>query len=181
VLLCVARLVPDKDHDTLLAAFAQLTARHPGAELRLVGSGPRRPDLERKVQELGLAGQVKFLPTTKDVRHLYQKADIFVLSSVAEALPNVILEAMAAGLPVVATRVGGVPEAVASGDTGLLVAPRDTPGLAAALGRLLDEPETRLNMGRRGRERAVAEFSFDAMVRRHEELWAKLLRDNGRP
>lgn len=175
VLLCVARLVPDKDHDTLLAAFAQLTARHPGAELRLVGSGPRRPALKHKVQELGLSGQVKFLPTTKDVRPLYQKADIFVLSSVAEALPNVILEAMAAGLPVVATRVGGVPEAVASGDTGLLVAPGDAPGLAAALARLLDEPETRLNMGRRGRERAVAEFSFDAMVRRHEQLWARLL------
>jgi glycosyltransferase involved in cell wall biosynthesis len=181
VLLCVARLVPDKDHDTLLAALAQLAARHPGTELRLVGNGPRRPALERMVQDLGLAGQVKFLPTTNDVRQLYQKADIFVLSSVAEALPNVILEAMAAGLPVVATRVGGVPEAVASEDTGLLVAPRDAVGLAAALARLLDEPETRLAMGGRGRRRAVAEFSFDAMVRRHEELWTRLLWGNGGP
>lgn len=175
VLLCVARLVPDKDHDTLLAAFAHLADRHPDAELWLVGNGPRRPALEHKVQDLGLSGQVKFLPTTQDVRQLYRQADIFVLSSVAEALPNVILEAMAAGLPVVATRVGGVPEAVASGETGLLVAPRDVAALAGALERLLDEPQTRLAMGRRGRERAVAEFSFDAMVRRHEELWAHLL------
>jgi glycosyltransferase involved in cell wall biosynthesis len=181
VLLSVARLVPDKDHDTLLAAFARLAAHHPGAQLWLVGNGPRRPALEHTVQDLGLAGQVKFLPTTNDVRHLYQQADIFVLSSVAEALPNVILEAMAAGLPVVATRVGGVPEAVASETTGLLVAPRDAPGMAAALARLVDEPEMRRSLGRRGRERAVAEFSFGAMVRRHEELWARLLWGPGGP
>jgi glycosyltransferase involved in cell wall biosynthesis len=180
VLLSVARLVPDKDHDTMLAAFSQLTERHPGAELWLVGNGPRRETLEHKVLDLGLTGRVKFLPVAKDIRHLYHQADVFVLSSVNEALPNVILEAMAAGLPVVATRVGGLPEAVVPGDTGLLVDPRDVNGLAAALGSLLDDPETRRNLGRRGRERVLEQFSFEAMVSRHEEVWARLLWGNER-
>ncbi len=176
VVLSVARLVPDKDHDTLLAAFSRLAAAHPGAELWLVGNGPRREALEQKVQSLGLAGRVKFLPVANDIRHLYHQADIFVLSSVNEALPNVILEAMASGLPVVATRVGGLPEAVVPEDTGLLVSPRDVGGLTDALGRLLDDPETRRSLGRHGRERALAQFSFEAMVSRHEEVWARLLR-----
>ncbi len=156
-----------------------MAARHHDAELRLVGNGPRRPALEQRVRKLGLASQVKFLPPQKDLRRLYQEADIFVLSSVAEALPNVVLEAMAAGLPVVATRVGGVPEAVAPEVTGLLVAPRDEAGLDAALTRLADDPETRRRLGRQGRERVVAEFSFPAMVRRHEEVWDRLLWGGG--
>jgi glycosyltransferase involved in cell wall biosynthesis len=175
VLLTVARLVPDKDHDTLLTAFGHLAAQHPGAELRLVGNGPRRQALEQKVQDLGLSDRVKFLPVGQDLRHLYHQADVFVLSSVAEALPNVVLEAMAAGLPVVSTRVGGVPEAVVPEATGLLVSPRDATGLAAALGCLLDEPGVGRLMGRRGRERVVAQFSFAAMVRRHEEVYSRLL------
>jgi glycosyltransferase involved in cell wall biosynthesis len=178
VLLSVARLVPDKDHDTMLMAFGRLAEGHPGAQLWLVGNGPRRESLEQKVGDLGLAGRVKFLPATKDIRHLYHQADVFVLSSVAEALPNVILEAMATGLPVVATRVGGLPEAVVPEDTGLLVSPRDVGGLAAALGTLLDDPEVRRNLGRRGRQRVLEQFSFGAMVSRHEEVWARLLWGN---
>jgi glycosyltransferase involved in cell wall biosynthesis len=178
VLLSVARLVPDKDHDTMLAAFGRLSQRHPDAELWLVGNGPRRGILAQKVRDLGLTGRVKFLPVAQDIRHLYRQSDVFVLSSVEEALPNVILEAMAAGLPVVATRVGGLPEAVVPEDTGLLVSPRDVDGLAAALGSLLDDPEARRDLGRRGRQRAVAQFSFGAMVSRHEEVWARLLWGN---
>jgi glycosyltransferase involved in cell wall biosynthesis len=180
VFLSVARLVPDKDHDTMLAAFGRVAVSHPKAELWLVGNGPRRETLEQKVRDSGLAGRVKFLPVAKDIRHLYHQADVFVLSSVNEALPNVILEAMAAGLPVVATRVGGLPEAVVPGDTGLLVSPRDVDGLAAALGSLLDDPETRRNLGRRGRERVLEQFSFEAMVSRHEEVWSRLLWGNER-
>jgi glycosyltransferase involved in cell wall biosynthesis len=180
VLLSVARLVPDKDHDTMLAAFGRVAGSHPGAELWLVGNGPRREILEQQVRDLGLAGRVKFMPVAKDIRHLYRQADVFVLSSVAEALPNVVLEAMAAGLPVVATRVGGLPEAVVPGDTGLLVSPRDVEGLAAALGSLLGDPETRRSLGRRGRQRVVEQFSFGAMVSRHEEVWARLLWGNER-
>lgn len=175
VLLSVARLVPDKDHDTLLKAFARLSPRHPEAQLWLVGNGPRRPILEQQVQNLGLSARVKFLPVQQDLRPLYQQADLFVLSSRAEALPNVILEAMAAGLPVVATRVGGVPEAVMPEATGLLVASGDDAGLAAALGRLLDDPEERRALGRQARQRVLDHFSFPAMVSRHEEVWSRLL------
>jgi len=180
ILLSVARLVPDKDHDTMLAAFARVAAGRPQAELWLVGNGPRREVLERQVGDLGLTGRVKFLPVSQDIRHLYHQAGVFVLSSVNEALPNVILEAMAAGLPVVATRVGGLPEAVVPGETGLLVAPRDVAGLAAALGSLLDDPEIRRNLGRRGRERVLDQFSFEAMVSRHEEVWSRLIWGNER-
>jgi len=175
VLLSVARLVPDKDHDTLLQAFGPLSQRHPGAELWLVGNGPKKPALEQKVQALGLPGRVKFLPGNQDLRPLYHQADLFVLSSREEALPNVILEAMAAGLPVVATRVGGVPEAVVSEATGLLVSPRDPNSLAVALRRLLDDPEAGRTMGRQGRQRVLDHFSFAAMVSRHEEVWTRLL------
>ena len=175
VLLSVARLVPDKDHDTLLRAFARLAQRHPEAQLRLVGNGPRRQVLEQKVQNLGLSGQVKFLPPEPDLRSLYHQADLFVLSSRAEALPNVILEAMAAGLPVVATRVGGVPEAVVPEATGLLVDPGDDTGLAGALARLLDDPAARRAMGRAARQRVLDHFSFPAMVNRHQDLWSRLL------
>jgi glycosyltransferase involved in cell wall biosynthesis len=178
VLLSVGRLVADKDHNTLLGAFGQLSNRHPEAELWLVGNGPRRQFLEQKVRDLGLPGRVKFLPGENDLRHFYHQADLFVLSSQVEALPNVVLEAMAAGLPVVATRVGGVAEAVVPEATGLLVFPRDVTGLAAALGRLLDEPDTRRTMGQQGRERVLEHFSFPAMVRRHEEVWARLLWGN---
>jgi len=177
VLLSVARLVPDKDHDTLLAAFGRVASRHPEAELWLVGDGPRRQALEHKAGEMALDGRVRFFPGEPDLRAFYHRADLFVLSSVAEALPNVILEAMAAGLPVVATRVGGIPEAVAPEATGLLVAPGDVAGLAAALARLLGDPEARQTMGRKGRERVLEHYSFTAMVRRHEEVWARLLWD----
>jgi glycosyltransferase involved in cell wall biosynthesis len=175
VLLSVARLVPDKDQDTLLKAFGPLSQRHPGAQLWLVGNGPRRGVLEQQARNLGLAERVKFMPPEHDLRPLYHRADLFVLSSRAEALPNVILEAMAAGLPVVATRVGGVPEAVVPEATGLLVAPGDDAALAAALGRLLDDPGERRAMGRQARERVLDQFSFPAMVSRHQELWSRLL------
>ena len=118
VVLSVARLVPDKDHVTLLAAFSRLAGQHPEAELWLVGNGPRREVLKQQARDLSIAGQVKFLPATNDIRQLYHQADIFVLSSVNEALPNVILEAMAAGLPVVATRVGGAPRGGGAGGHG---------------------------------------------------------------
>lgn len=175
VLLSVGRLVPDKDHDTLLKAFGLVAARHPQAELWLVGDGPRRPALQKQVLDLALNGRVRFLPGAADARAFYQRAHLLVLSSVTEALPNVVLEAMAVGLPVVATRVGAVPEAVVEGSTGLLVAPRDAVGLAEALHLLLTDPERREIMGRQGRERVLQHYSLATMVKRHEEVWTRLL------
>lgn len=176
VVLSVARLVPDKDHETLIAAFSRLHQAFPQARLWLVGNGPRRQAVEQLVSLNGLASRVNFLPTCPDLRPYYHRAAVLALSSVAEALPNVVLEAMACGLPVVATRVGGLPEAVVPEETGLLVPPRAPEALAAALGRILADPELRSRMGRRGRQRALADFSWPLMVARHEELWSSLLR-----
>ena len=174
-LLTVARLVPDKDHDTLLMAFARIASRHPEAELWLVGDGPRRQALEHKAGDLALNGRVRFFSGQPDLRAFYHRAHLFVLSSVAEALPNVILEAMAAGLPIVATRVGGIPEVVVEKSTGLLVEPGDVTGLAAALDYLLKNSEIRESMGQHGRERVMQQYSLTAMVKGHEEVWTRLL------
>jgi glycosyltransferase involved in cell wall biosynthesis len=175
VLLSVARLVPDKDHDTLLMAFARIASRHPEAELWLVGDGPRRQALEHKAGDLALNGRVRFFSGQPDLRAFYHRAHLFVLSSVTEALPNVILEAMAAGLPIVATRVGGIPEVVVEKSTGLLVEPGDVTGLAAALDYLLKNSEIRESMGQHGRERVMQQYSLTAMVKGHEEVWTRLL------
>ena len=173
--LCVARMVPDKDHHTLLAAFG-LTARdHPEAELWLVGDGPRLAAIQELARTLSISERVTFLSPRQDLRPLLQQATLLVLASRTEALPNVVLEAMAAGLPVVATRVGGVPEMVVPGLTGWLVPPGDAPALAAALSQVLGDRDTRRAMGRAGRERALQDFSLEVMTRRYEDLLDRLL------
>jgi glycosyltransferase involved in cell wall biosynthesis len=175
--LAIGRLVPEKDHDTLIKAFRLVAAEHPQAELWLVGEGPGRDSLQQLVNKCRLDGKVHFLPGQADLRPRLQQASLLVLSSVAEALPNVVLEAMAAGLPVVATRVGGLPEVVAPGKTGWLVPPRDIPPLAAAISQLLADPKTRRAFGLAGRKRGEREFSFTAMVHSHEKVLEHLLAD----
>ena len=177
--LSVARMVPDKDHATLVRAFQLVSGAHPGAELWMVGEGPRKSAIEGLAARLLLPGRVRFLPGQADLRPLFQEADLLVLSSVTEALPNVVLEAMACGLPVVATRVGGLPELVVSGETGWLAPPRNPAALAGAIGQLLGDPDTRRTFGRAGRERVVKEFALEAMVRRHEDLFTRLLHHTG--
>jgi glycosyltransferase involved in cell wall biosynthesis len=173
--LSVARMVPDKDHETLLAAFRLTTRAIPAAELWLVGDGPGLAAVQERARQLGLSDRVKFLPPREDLRPLLHQASLLVLSSKTEALPNVILEAMAAGLPVVATGVGGVPELVVPGLTGWLVNPGDALGLAAALGQVLADPDTRQAFGRAGRRRAQQEFSLETMTRRYEAVLDRLL------
>ncbi len=124
---------------------------------------------------LGLAERVKILPGRTNLRPLFQEATVFALSSLMEGLPNVVLEAMATGLPVVATRVGGVPEVVLSGRTGWLVPRGDVSALAAAISQLLFAPETCRAFGQAGRKQALKKFSLDAMVSSHEELFQELL------
>lgn len=173
--LSVARMVPDKDHHTLLQAFRLTVQENPEAELWLVGDGPRLAEVRESARRLLPAARVKFLPPREDLRPLLRQASLLALSSKTEALPNVILEAMAAGLPVVASRVGGVPELVVPGLTGWLVAPGDALGLAAALGQVLRDPDTRQAMGRAGRRRAEKEFSLQTMTRRYEAVLDRLL------
>jgi glycosyltransferase involved in cell wall biosynthesis len=173
--LCIARLVPDKDHDTLIRAFHLASSIPPQAELWLVGDGPRKPAVSQLAQDLGVAGRVKFFPGRMDLRPLLGQASLLVLSSVYEALPNVVLEAMAAGLPVVATRVGGLPQVISQGETGFLVPPGDPAALAAALVNVLARQDRGAALGQAGRQRVEQEFSFAAMVRRHEQVFQALL------
>lgn len=175
VVLAVGRMVPEKDHDTLVQAFGLLAEDHPQAELWLVGEGPRRAAVQDLARRCLAPGRVRFLPGQADLRPLLHRASLLVLSSVAEAFPNVVLEAMAAGLPVVATRVGGVPEMVIPGATGWLVEPGNPPALAAAMSQVLGDAATRQAFGRAGRARAVREFSLETMVRRYEDEFQRLL------
>ncbi len=174
IILSVARLAPDKDHPTLIRAFKLVAMDHPRAQLWLMGDGPEAAGLHQLVAEYRLANKIRFIPGQDDIRPFLQQAAVFVLSSFYEALPNVILEAMAAGLPVVATQVGGVSELVIPGRTGWLVPPRDPSALAAALKHLLTDAATRQAFGLAGQHRAARNFSLRAMVAQHEKLLQEL-------
>ena len=130
----------------------------------MVGDGPLRSALSDTARALHLNGAVTFLGNRRDIPELLRVFDLFVLSSVKEGLPIVLLEAMAAGLPVVATAVDGNPELVVHQETGLLVPPRDAEALAEAICDLLEHPEKAQRMGRRGQERVRQHFSFEKMV-----------------
>ena len=151
-------MVPDKDHDTLIRAFALAAPAFPQAQLWLVGEGPLLAAVRQLAGEILPPGSFRFIPPQADLRPLFRQAGLLALSSRTEALPNVVLEAMAAGLPVAATAVGGVPELVTPARTGWLAAPGDAPGLAAVLGRLLGNPEQCRAFGRAGRRAGGAGF-----------------------
>jgi glycosyltransferase involved in cell wall biosynthesis len=170
VVLSVGRMVPDKDHETLLRAFALVARTFPGAELWLVGEGPLLEKIRQLASEILSPGTCCFLPPQSDLRPLFRQAGLLALSSRTEALPNVVLEAMASGLPVAATAVGGVPEMVLPAETGWLAPAGDAPALAAALGRLLGDPEQCQSFGRGARRRVVQEFSMNSMVGHYEEV-----------
>lgn len=171
----VARLSPEKNHAALLRAFQQLLETVPQARLAVIGDGPLRAALEQDAAERRLGDRCRFLGERRDVARLLPALDAFVLSSTTEGTPLTLLEAMAAGLPAVTTRVGGMPEVVVPEETGLLVPPDDAAALAGALGRLAREPETRARMGRAGRRRVVADYSFERMTRDYERLYDELL------
>ncbi len=156
VVLSVARQYRRKDTRSLLEAFARLARRYPEAQLRVVGGGPELPRLQAAARELGLGDRIAFLGEVADdqaVRREYLGADVFCLPSLQEGFGIVFLEAMAASLPVVAARAAATPEVVPDGEAGILVPPRDPAALAAALGRLLDDPPLRRRLGEAGRLR----------------------------
>jgi glycosyltransferase involved in cell wall biosynthesis len=160
-IVMIGRFAEQKDHGTLFRALAQL--RESDWSLDLVGDGPLREGAQALVLELGLEDRVSFLGMRTDVSSLLARAQIYVLSSRWEGLPRSIIEAMRAGLPVVASDVGGVAELVEDGSTGCLVARGDVDGLAARLGELLGSSELRLLLGKQGRMRYESEFTFERM------------------
>ena len=164
-----------KNHLLLVEAFAKAVAEEPRLRLILAGDGSLRKKAERRVRQLGLKDKVDFLGWRSDIPILLKDCDIFVLSSDWEGFGNVLVEAMSAGKPIVATRVGGVPEVVEDGVTGFLVPPRDADVFASAILKLVREKRLREEMGRKGREKAVKEFDISIVTREYERLYKEAL------
>lgn len=182
VIGAVGRLAPEKGFDILIRAVAALRHRHQDVWLMIVGDGGERPHLEQLAAEVGLSDRVTFAGWQTDVRSHFEAMDVFVLSSYREGLPNVVLEAMALEVPVVATRVNGVPRVVQDGKNGLLVDPGDPVGLAAALAALLTDPDRRAAYRAAGRRTVESHFSFARRMDRLAAAYDELLgRGVGRP
>jgi glycosyltransferase involved in cell wall biosynthesis len=174
--LCVARLVPQKGIDVLLRAFVRVRAEAGNARLAVLGEGPERQRLARMAAELGLGDAVEFRGAVKDIAVHLATAGVFALPSRFEGLPLALLEAMAAGLPVVATDVDGNADVVRDGVDGLLV-PSDDPGaLAKALLHLIRDPGLAARLGNEARRRAASSFSVDTMLDRTVEVYRQVLR-----
>jgi glycosyltransferase involved in cell wall biosynthesis len=175
VIAAVGRLSVQKGFAYLLDAVARLTPIHPKLTVALAGDGPARAELREQAARSGLADRVRFLGFQADVQPVLDAADVFALPSLWEAMPYALLEAMAAGLPVVASSVAGVPEVVVQDETGLLIPPRKSAALAAALDRLLASPALRDRMGQAARERVVERFNEQNMISQTFELYRELL------
>lgn len=172
----VGRLSAEKDVATLLRAVAIVVAARPSFRLRIAGSGACAAELSSLTESLGLNEHVEFLGDVRDVPMLFRGASLFVLPSLTEGLPLTVLEAMACGMPVVATRVGGTPEAVADGSSGLLVPPGDPARLAAAMLKVYDDGAMARDMGIAGRRRCEEHFDVGVMVGKYESLYEDVLR-----
>jgi glycosyltransferase involved in cell wall biosynthesis len=174
VLLQVARLDYLKDHATAIRTLARVLSRAPQARLILVGDGPERPAVEAQVRELNIADKVQLLGTRADVARLLHGADAFLLTSTSEGIPLTVIEAMAAGLPVVATNVGGLAEVVADGVTGFLAPAKDDAALAGHALRLAADAGLRRRMGLAGRARAKLHFDEPRMAHEYGRLYREL-------
>jgi glycosyltransferase involved in cell wall biosynthesis len=176
----VSRLTRLKGLENLLEAAAMLKTTHAEARFLIVGeTSPMEVaylgDLKQLAERLGVADRVIFTGRRSDVPALLGAVNVSVMPSLNEALSNVLLESMAAGAPTVATRVGGTPEALADGQTGLLVEPGDSRAIATAVGRLLDDPGLARRLGSAARKLINDEFSVERMVRSTEDLYTDLL------
>jgi len=176
LIVTVGNLRPEKGHDTLIDAAARVAAVHPEARFEIAGDGPLHDGLLARARARGIADRVTFAGFQQDVRPLLARADLFVLPSVTEAFPNALLEAMACGVPSIATAVGGIPELVDDGRTGLLVPPRDAGALAGAIGALLDDPLRAAALGDAARRVVSARYAPTRMVGAYEALYENELR-----
>jgi glycosyltransferase involved in cell wall biosynthesis len=175
LVLAVGRLIEQKDHATLLDAFARVAAARPGTRLAILGWGRLEDTTRARIRTLGLEESV-ILPGRVEPRDWLRRADIFVHTSRWEGFGIVLLEAMLAELPVVATRVSAIPEIVADAETGILVEPGDVSGIARALAQLLDDAELRRAFGHAGRRRAEEEFSVARMTLATAQVYEEALR-----
>lgn len=180
LVLFAGRLAPQKGVEDLIAAVDLLQHVRPDLHTLIVGDGPLREQLESTAHAFQLDGRVRFLGHRDDVPRLLAAADLLVLPSLYEGLPNVVLEAMRFRKPVVATAAPGTTEVVVDGETGLLTPVHDHPALAQAIRRVVADPALARSLGEAGRARAEAEFRADTMVARFAELYETLSRAKGR-
>ena len=173
--ITVANLRPEKSHETLIAAAGLLAAEFPDVQFQVVGDGPRRAELEALVRTRGLDRRVQFLGYREDVAQLLAEADVFVLPSRSEAFPNGAIEAMAAGLPVVASATGGLLDLIEHGHTGLLFEPGNAEALADALRHLFTGAGIAAGIGHRAQAQVRQRYSFERMVRSFEDLYVASL------
>lgn len=174
VVLCVAEFTPNKNHLQLLLAWGKVVQNEARAKLLLVGEGVLKGKIEAWVREMGLKDSVKLLGFRRDVPHLLALADVVVLSSKREGLPRAVVEAMAAGKPVVATDVRGNRDLVKNGETGFLLPLGDVDGLARALLRLLGDPEMARRMGEAGQARIQA-YALDRVLHEMASIYSRYL------
>jgi len=172
----ITRLSRQKDVHTLLYAMSNIVRDYPGIRCLIMGDGPQRRELEDLSCRLALNGNIDFLGFRRDAREILNIFDIFVLSSLWEGLPLVVLEAMAASKPVIATRVPGTAEAIVDGETGILVPLRDSERLAGSIKRLLEDQKLSQSMGEAGRQRVNKYFRVERMVDETERLYMDLMR-----
>jgi L-malate glycosyltransferase len=168
-----------KQHDMFLRVAARLAQQIPQLRIVLVGDGPLRAGLEMLVEQLGVRDRVLFFGDRRDIPAILASVDITVLPSSSESLSNVIMESMAAGIPVVASDVGGNPELVENGKTGFLFPPGDEKQFAVALETLVAQPELRQQFGAAAREWALAEYTIPRVRDRYQDLYHSLLAEKG--
>ena len=172
----VGRLVSVKNQTMLLDAFAIAINRVPSAHLAILGDGPLLKPLKERSRALSIEEHVHFITKTDEMPSFYHALDLFVLSSQIEGLPMTVLEALCSGVPVVSTKVGGIPEAVIDGATGHLVDRDDAAGLAGYVADLLSDPVLRARMGEKGREHVAERFDIKETASRYEEIYERLAR-----
>ena len=175
LVLAVGRLTPAKRYDLLLEAWREVQRAVPEARLVILGDGELREDLRRRTEGLGLSASVSFPGRRQDVEQCLAAADLYVSSSETEGMSNALLEALASGLPAVATRISGSEDLVVDGDNGLLVAPGDPTSLAAALVRLLGDDGMRRRLGEAARRRIESGYSLEAIAGRYRATYERLL------
>jgi len=176
-ILCVGRLVPAKGQRILIEAVSHLKEAGRAVELQFVGDGPDRDELEKLVSSKGLSDSIRFAGAVNQdkIQDYYRNADVFALASFAEGIPVVLMEAMAMEIPCVSTRVAGIPELIEDGVDGLLVAPSDVQGMAAAIGRLIDSPELREALGPAGRRRVQQDYELSKSIDRLADVFQSRL------
>jgi glycosyltransferase involved in cell wall biosynthesis len=175
VIGAVGRLSAEKGFDVLIRSVDQLLKEGLDAELLIIGEGEDKPALQALIADLGRSERIRLLGYRSDTKDLYQVMDVLALSSYREGLPNVLLEAMALEVPVVATRIAGVPRLVGHGENGLLVEPGDADGLGRAIRDLAQNPELRVRLSQAGRHTITARYSFQARMEKVRAIYDRLL------